>query len=218
MNRVRTSGLLAAALSIASAAARAQSPEPPPQPGVAFSRSVLASEVIGMRVRTPSGERIGAVEDLVLSSGNLVSAAVVSVGGFFGLGEKRVEVPYDKLLLEQRCVARGVVDPGRARGDAGLFGVIVRNGAFTRRQSNGRLSRAAAGCACPTLRRAPRRTRKPRGASRRTIRAWRKASPRTRQRSTAMKSPKQSSEVSRSRKRRRRRPRGSVTSVGARGR
>jgi sporulation protein YlmC with PRC-barrel domain len=101
MNRLRTSGLLAAALLSASAAARAQSSGPAPQPGVAFSHSVLASEVIGMRVRTSSGERIGAVEDLVLSSGNLVSAAVVSVGGFLGLGERRVEVPYDKLLLSK---------------------------------------------------------------------------------------------------------------------
>lgn len=98
MKRVRTSALLAAAL-LSAAAVRAQSSGPAPQADAAFSRSVLASEVIGMRVRTSSGERIGAVEDLVLAPGNLVSAAVVSVGGFLGLGEKRVEVPCDKLVL-----------------------------------------------------------------------------------------------------------------------
>ncbi len=101
MDRLQTRGLLAAALLCASAAVRAQSLGPAPQPGVAVAHSVLASQVIGMRVRTASGERIGAVEDLVLSSGNLVSAAVVSVGGFLGFGEKRVEVPSDKLLLSK---------------------------------------------------------------------------------------------------------------------
>ncbi len=71
------------------------------QSGLALSRSVLASELIGMRVRTPSGERVGAIDDLVVSSGNAVSAAVVSVGGFFGLGAKRVELPFDKLRLDR---------------------------------------------------------------------------------------------------------------------
>jgi sporulation protein YlmC with PRC-barrel domain len=98
MKHVRNRGLLAAALACACTAVSAQPPVPAPQPGVAISRSVLASEFIGMRVRTPNGERIGAVEDLVLSSGNIASV-VVSVGGFLGLGAKRVEVPYDKLLL-----------------------------------------------------------------------------------------------------------------------
>jgi sporulation protein YlmC with PRC-barrel domain len=71
------------------------------QSGLALSRSVLASELIGMRVRTPSGERLGEIEDLVVSSGNDVSAAVVSVGGFFGVGAKRVELPFDKLQLDR---------------------------------------------------------------------------------------------------------------------
>jgi sporulation protein YlmC with PRC-barrel domain len=76
-------------------------PSGTPHSGLALSRSVLASELIGMRVRTPSGERVGAIEDLVVSSGNGVSSAVVSVGGFFGLGAKRVELPFDKLRLDR---------------------------------------------------------------------------------------------------------------------
>jgi sporulation protein YlmC with PRC-barrel domain len=100
MNRARLRGLAAAALICTPAVAGAQAPGTPPS-GLAAARSVLASELIGMRVQTPGGERVGEVRDLVLSSGNAVSAAVVSIGGFFGLGAKSVEVPYDKLAIHR---------------------------------------------------------------------------------------------------------------------
>jgi sporulation protein YlmC with PRC-barrel domain len=70
-------------------------------PGLSLPRSVLVSELIGMRVRTPSGERIGAIEDLVVSSSHAVSAAVVSVGGVLGVGAKRVELPLERLALDR---------------------------------------------------------------------------------------------------------------------
>jgi sporulation protein YlmC with PRC-barrel domain len=100
MNRTRLCGLAAAALMCTPAIAGAQAPSGAP-PGLAVARSVLASELIGMRVQTESGERVGEIRDLVLSSGNAVSAAVVAVGGFLGLGAKPVEVPYEKLAIDR---------------------------------------------------------------------------------------------------------------------
>jgi sporulation protein YlmC with PRC-barrel domain len=103
MRQALFSGLAAAlsACAFSTIATVGAQPSPATQNGLALSRSVLASELIGMRVRTPTGERVGAIEDLVVSSGNSVSAAVVSVGGFFGLGAKRVEVPFDRLQLDR---------------------------------------------------------------------------------------------------------------------
>jgi sporulation protein YlmC with PRC-barrel domain len=55
--------------------------------------------LIGRPVRSPNGEAVGEIADLVLSPADKVTSAVVSVGGFLGLGERQVEVPYDKLVV-----------------------------------------------------------------------------------------------------------------------
>src|SRR5690606_25351574 len=47
-------------------------------------------------VRTPSGDDVGELRDLVVADGEIVSA-VLSIGGFAGIGEKVVAVPYDEL-------------------------------------------------------------------------------------------------------------------------
>jgi sporulation protein YlmC with PRC-barrel domain len=55
-----------------------------------------ASEVIGLNVMTPDNEdTIGEVDDLVLDSDNgTIRYAAVSVGGFLGIGDKLVAVPW----------------------------------------------------------------------------------------------------------------------------
>ena len=54
--------------------------------------------VIGARVMSPTDERIGMIEDLIIDmdEGN-VSAAVVSVGGFLGFGAKDIAVNWERL-------------------------------------------------------------------------------------------------------------------------
>jgi sporulation protein YlmC with PRC-barrel domain len=55
-----------------------------------------ASEVIGLNVMTPNNEdTIGEVDDLVLDASNgTIRYAAVSVGGFLGIGDKMVAVPW----------------------------------------------------------------------------------------------------------------------------
>lgn len=62
-----------------------------------------ASNVIGMDVTTPNQEdTIGDIEDLVLDSqsGNIRYAAI-SVGGFLGIGDKLVAVPWNSINVQQ---------------------------------------------------------------------------------------------------------------------
>ena len=49
-----------------------------------------------------SDNKIGEVSDLLLDKDGRVSAAIVSVGGFVGVGEKDVAVPFDALRLTQK--------------------------------------------------------------------------------------------------------------------
>lgn len=55
-----------------------------------------ASEVIGLNVTTPDKEdTIGEIDDLVLDADNgKVRYAAVSVGGFLGIGDKLIAVPW----------------------------------------------------------------------------------------------------------------------------
>lgn len=58
-----------------------------------------ASKVIGETVRNDAGDSIGKIDDLLVRTegSNRVLFAVVSVGGFLGLGNKLVAVPYTSL-------------------------------------------------------------------------------------------------------------------------
>jgi ribosomal 30S subunit maturation factor RimM len=57
-----------------------------------------ASKLMGVNVKNNDGDTIGEVDDLILSSGNQM-LAILSVGGFLGLGERHVAVPYKDLKV-----------------------------------------------------------------------------------------------------------------------
>ncbi|MCJ2025278.1 PRC-barrel domain-containing protein [Methylobacterium sp. J-067] len=58
----------------------------------------LASRMIGVEVRNPAGDSVGKIEDLLLDGGTL-KAVVIDVGGFLGIGSKRIAVGPDALVL-----------------------------------------------------------------------------------------------------------------------
>lgn len=64
---------------------------------VKLENGVRASKLIGATVYSEQNERVGSVDDLVMTEGDKVTVAVVSVGGFLGLGSKLVAVPFDQL-------------------------------------------------------------------------------------------------------------------------
>lgn len=60
--------------------------------------AILASRVTGTKVRDASGKDIGEVKDIVLDkTSNNIMFAVVSFGGFLGMGEKYHAVPWAQL-------------------------------------------------------------------------------------------------------------------------
>src|SRR4051812_14927756 len=56
-----------------------------------------ASKVIGANVYNENNESIGEVDDILIPAGGGAPMAVISVGGFLGIGAKLVAVPYDRL-------------------------------------------------------------------------------------------------------------------------
>lgn len=65
-------------------------------------RSFLATDLIGTDVRNPAGDTVGEIEDLLISRGDDVQRAVLSVGGFLGIDDRLVAVDYDELRVSRR--------------------------------------------------------------------------------------------------------------------
>jgi sporulation protein YlmC with PRC-barrel domain len=63
-----------------------------------------ASKFIGETVRNGKGEKIGSVDDLILNRGDKVLYAVLSVGGFLGIGDRLVAVPFEELKFGTKDV------------------------------------------------------------------------------------------------------------------
>jgi hypothetical protein len=56
-----------------------------------------ASKVIGSSVVNDANETIGKIDDILVSSDGKEPFAVLSIGGFLGMGSHLVAVPYDSL-------------------------------------------------------------------------------------------------------------------------
>jgi hypothetical protein len=74
-----------------------------------------ASKLIGSAVYNDQNEKIGSVDDLIVKDGNRIVMAVVSVGGFLGIGNKLVAIPYDQLHLELNKDETKVAMPGASK-------------------------------------------------------------------------------------------------------
>ena len=61
-----------------------------------FQGDWRASKVAGLSVYNDKNESIGSINDLLMDKSGSVKAAVISVGGFLGVGAHLVAVPYEK--------------------------------------------------------------------------------------------------------------------------
>ena len=58
---------------------------------------MTAEDLIGQTVVNKNGDKVGKVDDIVLDANKKATLAVISVGGFLGIGAKDVAVPFDEL-------------------------------------------------------------------------------------------------------------------------
>jgi sporulation protein YlmC with PRC-barrel domain len=70
-----------------------------------FQGNWRASKVAGLSVYNDSNESIGSINDLLMDKSGSVKAAVISVGGFLGVGARLVAVPFDKIKFVNEPVA-----------------------------------------------------------------------------------------------------------------
>ena len=58
-----------------------------------------ASKLIGSTVYNDANENIGDINEIVLRSDGKIAAVIVGVGGFLGLGERDVAVPFEQIKM-----------------------------------------------------------------------------------------------------------------------
>ncbi|MBY0560839.1 PRC-barrel domain-containing protein [Hyphomicrobium sp.] len=67
------------------------------------------SSLIGLRVENTAGDNLGDINYLVLDEAGKISTAVIGVGGFLGVGEKNVGIPYNELKFSDKDGTRVAV-------------------------------------------------------------------------------------------------------------
>jgi hypothetical protein len=88
-------------------AATADAPAPQPIPEQA-AHQVRAQSLLGVDVSNGQ-DTIGDVSDLVVTDDGRVDAIVVGVGGFLGIGEKRVALAWDSIKLTEQDGSRMIL-------------------------------------------------------------------------------------------------------------
>jgi len=75
------------------------------KPGFVQSQSPQewrGSKLIGASVYGPDNQSIGEVSDVIVDGSGKVKAAVVGVGGFLGVGQKDVAIPFEALNVSRK--------------------------------------------------------------------------------------------------------------------
>ena len=105
----------AAALIFASAAGFAQTAPPAGTKADAAFITIqpqgqwLASRFVGQAVTNQAGENIGDINDVLFDKTGRISTAVIGVGGFLGMGEKSVAIPFGSLSFTADATGKRVV-------------------------------------------------------------------------------------------------------------
>ena len=121
---MKTALLAAAVSAIIAGVAIAQSTEAPPTaattlPAVeasAFKPSQAEGEwrianYVGKPIVNATGEKIGDINDVLFDRSGKITTVVIGVGGFLGLGEKRVALPFEAITYSEEDGKRLIMVP-----------------------------------------------------------------------------------------------------------
>jgi sporulation protein YlmC with PRC-barrel domain len=76
-----------------------------------------ASRMVGLNVYNDENEKIGSIAELIVDRSGKLEAVVVGAGGFLGLGERDVAIPYGRISWVFTPVGRGRSSTGAIPAD-----------------------------------------------------------------------------------------------------
>lgn len=113
MKNIVAAALLSVTALSGSAYAQTAQPADRTTPAVTTSKSAdklmlkgqwRASKLVGLDVYNDANEKLGDINELILDKEGKVSAVVIGVGGFLGMGEHDIAVSMDKLKFKEEAV------------------------------------------------------------------------------------------------------------------
>lgn len=81
-----------------------------------------ASKIVGLHVYNANNESLGSINDLLTDQNGNIKAVVVGVGGFLGVGEHLVAVPFDRIKFSNTPVVTTSASSGSTGGAGGMSG------------------------------------------------------------------------------------------------
>ena len=76
------------------------------------AEELRTSKLVGSKVYNNANENIGSVEDIILKPDGSMDEVVLSVGGFLGMGDKYVAVPFSDLKITRDGSSLEIVTSG----------------------------------------------------------------------------------------------------------
>src|SRR5215468_300886 len=76
-----------------------------PSPALPARLCSRASKLVGLSVYNEKNESVGSINDMLTDKNGKIVAVVIGVGGFLGVGEHLVAVPFDKVKFSSEPVA-----------------------------------------------------------------------------------------------------------------
>ncbi len=110
LTKYMTAGLVGSALLATVAFAQTptattDSAKPAAASDSSFQGNWRTSKVVGLSVYNDNNESLGSINDLLTDKSGNIKAVVLGVGGFLGVGEHLVAVPFDKIKFVNEPVA-----------------------------------------------------------------------------------------------------------------
>jgi hypothetical protein len=81
------------------AASRTAEKAPAEKSAALHAGDVSAKALLNESVKNAANETVGDINDVLIGGDGKVAAVIVGVGGFLGMGEKRVALPFDQLVF-----------------------------------------------------------------------------------------------------------------------
>ena len=136
MHRFALALLLSAALA---APALAQPKEEPKKSAVAIptntflkgqtaSQYLAGEQLIGSKVLSSDGQTIGTISDLIVGSGDKIEGVILGVGGFLGVGEKKLGVRLSALRISKADGKIAITFPAATKEMLGAVEAYQRPG------------------------------------------------------------------------------------------
>jgi len=112
---------LAGSLLLATAAFAAESTSTATAPkgdttAASYQGDWRASKLVGVKVYNNNNENVGSIDDMLVDKSGSVKGIVIGVGGFLGMGEHLVALPFDQVKFSDQPVQANTASNAPASG------------------------------------------------------------------------------------------------------